>query len=419
MPAPADASLTSFRYAVESTWNTSPTGAYRELAIISEDLGGDVGMTQSEEIVSDRTPPDNIQTESGGSGNIVCEAKGGNAVDGNQTWDDFWIGALAPAAGFAGDATSSLFTTGVTITPANVGGNNDRITLTISGNTWNGGFIAGGIVAVTGFTGVRAPLNSVYEVFSNTGGNTILTLTKGPRVPTSPGVETPTAGTPFKAQLCGTITNGIVPKSITMERKYSVANEFALLPGFRVGRFRLELRPKRPVRLTWTMLGKTETSRTTTISSSVVPFSGRKSFSAVSDMKAYALGEDGHSFALNEFTLDFTTGVYAQDEQAGTLGPIDIGLGTLGATGTIGFYYQAGTIFDWAQTFTEKSLWFALLNTTTGDALGFDLPRVNFKNPRRSTPGKDQAIKGSVEFQAARGTDPISTNSYFARVFRH
>jgi hypothetical protein len=419
MPAPADASLTSFRYAVESTWNTSPTGAYREISIISEDLGGDVGMVTSEEIVSDRAPPDNIQTESGGSGNIVCDAKGGNAVDGNQTHDDFYLGALGSAAGFAGDATSSSFNGGgVTVTPANVGGNNDRITLTISGNTWNGGFGAGNVVSVRGFTGVRSTLNAVYEVFSNTVGNTVLTLTKGPRVPASPGVETPTAGTPFTVQRCGAITNGILPISFSMERKYSIANDFALLPGYRLSRFRLEMRPKRPVKVTFTFLGKTEISRTTTISSSVVPSSGRKPFSAVSDMKAWALGEDGHSFGINEFTLDFATGVYAQDEQAGTLGPIDIGLGSFAATGSVAFYYTGSTIFDLAQAFTEKSLWISWMNAA-GDVLGIDLPRVNFKTPRRSTPGKDQAIKGTVEFQAARGTDPISGTTYFARLFRH
>lgn len=417
MPAPADASLTSLRYAVESTWNTSPTGAYRELSVISEDLGGDVGMVQSEEIVADRAPPDNIQTEAGGSGGFVCEAKGGNVTDGNQTLDDFWIGLLGSASAFAGDAFSSSFTTGVTVTPANAAGN-DRITLTLTGNTWHGSIGVGNIVSVRGFTGVRANLNSVYEV-AVVNSTTALTLTKGPRVAVGANTaETPTAGNPFTLQRCGGITNGITPVSYSFERKYSIASEFALLPGFRPSRCRIEMRPKRPVKLTWSFIGKTETSRTTAIGSSLVPVSGRKSFSAVSDMKGWALGEDGHTFALNEFTLDFSTGVYPQDEQAGTLGPIDIGLGSFAVTGSIGFYYQAGTIFDWAQAFTEKSLWFALMNSA-GDVLGIDLPRVNFKNPRRSTPGKDQAIKGSVEFQAARGTDPLSNSTYLARLFRH
>lgn len=417
MPAPADASLTSFRYAVESTWNTSPTGAYRELSIISEELGGDVGMVTSEEIVADRAPPDNIQTEAGGSGSIVCEAKGGNLVDGNQTHDDFWLGALGSAAAFAGDSFFSTFTTGVTVTPSNAAGN-DRITLTLSGSTWHASIGVGNVVSVRGFTGARANLNAVYEVAVVTS-TTVITLTKGPRVaPGANTAETPTTGNPFTLQRVGGITNGILPISFSMERKYSIANEFALLPGYRLSRFRIELRPKRPVKVTFTFLGKTETSRTTAIGSSVVPPSGRKSFSAVSDMKAFALGEDGHTFSLNEFTLDFTTGVYAQDEQAGTLGPIDIGLGSFSATGSIGFYYQQKDIFDFAQAFTEKSLWFALMNSA-GDVLGIDLPRVNFKNPRRSTPGKDQAIKGSVEFQAARGTDPLSGSTYLARLFRH
>lgn len=415
----ADASLTSIRYAVESTWGTAPTGAYKELRMVSESLGQDKDMIQSEEIVSDRTPPDNIQTNSGASGDITSEVVGGNATDANDTWDDFFIGLLGSSAAFTGDGTASSFTTGVTVTPANLGGSNDRITLTITGNTWNAGIGAGNVVAVTGFTSVRAPLNAVYEVVSNTVGNTVLTLAKGPRVPSTPGVETPTTNTPFKVQRCGGITNGVTFKSFSVERKYSLASEYALLTGMVLSRYRFEMRPKRPMRQTWSMVGLSEASKTAQTGSSVTPaVTSRKSMSAVSDFKVFALDEDGHGFGLNEFTMDLTTGVYPQDEQAGNLGPVGIGLGTFGVTGSLGFYYTGSSIFDFASAFTPKSLFFAALNAN-GDVIGFDLPRVNFKNPRRATPGKDQAIKGTVDFVAAKGTDPISATSYLVRVFKH
>ena len=514
----ADASLTSVRYALESgattevfpsaplpgVYGTPPRGAYKEIRMVNEDLGSDIGMVTSEEIVPDRAPPDNIQTEAGASGNHVSELTGGASTPVGITFNDWWLSALGATA-FSTLQFSAVGSMAGTITPSNSGNN---VVLVLSTGTWNANFAAGEFIAFAGFTGVRAVLNSVFRVVSGAGTNT-LTVDSGVLAPASPGTE---ASANVSAALCRSATPGSIARSWSIERKYSLASEFAVDAGMVLAGFDVELRPKRPLRVTWRWIGRQELSFTTTraltnetntitahattpgtgtwtytvggqtatglaaaitasalqsaiealstvgvgnvqvtmsaanlgvagcvatitfhsavggtnltTSASFAGMSGnvhvfaaslqggldalipavtsQRVFSSVSDVKMFAFNKNGNSFFLNSLTLRFKNGAYAQDEQAGTLGPINIGQGSFSLDGSMEFYYTGKTVFDWAQAFTDTEISFAASNTA-GSTWGMHLPRVNFKNPRRATAGKDQAVKGTVEFQAAKG----------------
>lgn len=134
----------------------------------------------------------------------------------------------------------------------------------------------------------------------------------------------------------------------------------------------------------------------------------RRSFSPVTDLKSFSLDEDGHSFFLNSFSLSFKNGAYSQDERAGTLGAVGIGQGSFSCTGSYEFYYDntptagAGAVHDQFQKFVDKELAVCVGNSQ-GDAWMIHLPRINWTSGRRDTPGKSQAVKGKVGFQAAKG----------------
>lgn len=502
----ADASLTSVRYALESTFGTPPYGAYKEVRMVSEDLGQDVDTTASDEIVSDRTTPDNIQIGAGASGSLTAELTGGSVASG-VTWDDMWLGSLA-ATGFT---TLQATLPGVLTGTITVGGTGDQVTLLLSSGTWNPAFAAGEFLVFAGFTGARAVLNTVFRLVSGAGTNT-LTLDSGPA---SPGGTEPSAALVSVVQ-CRGITPGSVFRSFSFERKYNLSSQYAVNSGLVPSGFDWELRPKRPLRTTFHFIGDSEasfgathalTNEVNTITAASTPatagnftltvngqttaniafnataaavqaalellssvgvgnvtcvattganlgvanavvtityggtlggqnlttsatmagltgnphvfavsteggadalipaVTAQKSFSSTNDVKMWAFNKDGHSFAINSMTLQFRNGAYTQDEQGGVLGPVGIGFGSFGLTGSMEFYYSSKTVMDWAAAFTDTEWAFAASNGS-GSTVGIYVPRLNFKNPRRSTPGKDQPIKGTVDFQAAKGSAP-------------
>lgn len=403
----ADASLTAIRDAVESTYGVAPTGTYKSRRFVSETLGQDKEVVQSDEVVSDRRSPDNIQVGSSASGEMVSELTGGGIVPAFNTWDDYWLSALG-ATGFTslvGALPGTMFSAG-TITPTNEV-DADDIKLTVSGGTptnWPA-FSPGELIQIVGFTGVRAVLNTIYKVKSG-GGTTGLVLTAGPRVPSTPGTENANVIGAFQLQ---SITDGTVFRSFSIERAYSLSSEYALLSGMVLTGFTVEIAPKRPMRVTWRWLGKEEVSMTTQTPGTVTGVISRKSFSPVSDFAEISLDENGHDYFLNSFKLDFKNGSYLQDERAGQLGAVGVGFGTFECTGSYEFYYDnaagsgtAGARHDELQRFVDKELIVAVRNSA-GDSWGVILPRINWTAGRRSVVGKDQAVKGTVDFRAARG----------------
>lgn len=401
----ADASLTSIRDAIESTYGVPPTGTYKERRMVNETLGQDKEAVSSEEIVTDRRNPGNIQVGSSASGEILSELTGGRGA--TNTWDDYILGALG-ATGFSTvTAVAKGSLPAGTITPTN-DSDPDQIIFTLSAGSWPA-FPAGDFIQFTGFTGVRVPFNTIFKVKSG-GGTAALTLSSGPRVPTTPGTED-TAN--VAASTIAAATDASVFRSFTIERKYSLVNEFAYMPGMVLSGFDVELQPKRPMRITWRWIGQEERSATAALGSGLTSaVTSVRSFSPVSDFAGIALDEDGHSFFLTSFRLQFRNGAYLQDEQAGTIGAVGVGLGTFDITGSYEFYYRDGTVHDQFRAFTGKDLSFAVRNVDTNSFV-VHLPNINWVSGRRNAAGKDQAVRGRVDFRAAKGSAP-----YMIRIAR-
>ncbi len=406
-----------------ATYGIAPTGAYNELRMVSESLGQDKEVIQTDEIAPDRMPADNIQVGSSGSGEVVSESIGGgfNIPGGQPAHDDFWLAALGQSTPFTNLAQAQAAATG-TVTVDNVGGNSDRITFVLSTGTFGVGFTAGTFVQVRGLLldsggGSLTYLNSVYQVVSGATTNT-LTCTKGPRVTGAPKTTpTLTAPTQVVFRRFPDAVNGLAVPSFAFERKYQPITDFARLPGFKLNGFLFEMRPKRPMRITWRFIGKEETDSVTQLGSAIISAPSAKSFTPVSDFKSMSLNEDGHSFGLTSFTLDVKCGLYPLDEEAGILGPQDIGTGSFEITGSAEFYYEAGTIQDIYQQFLDRSLHFATTNAN-GDGLLFALPRINFTVGRRATPGRDQPIKYVMQYRAAKGTDSLAASTFLIKIGR-
>lgn len=418
--------LATTQFGGVADYGNSPTGttAYQEVRMVSESLGQDKEVVQSDEILTDRRPPDNIQVGSSGSGDVVTEVIGGGFNAGPQrAYDDWLLASIGQNVPFIVTAADTTFSSG-TITVDNV--STDRISFVCSAGSFGAGLLAGVFVQVTGFindsTGASLTyLNSTYMVISGAGTST-LTCTKGPRVAASPApprtTPTLTGGTTVRFRRYPDAVDGTSLATFTLERKYSITNEFARMPGYALQGFRFEMRPKQPMRFTWNWIGKEETSATTALSSVVLAAPTNKSFAPVGDFRSLSIGEDGRSFSVTSFTLQVSGGLYPQDEEAGVLGPQGIGLGTFDVTGSIEFYYEGGSLFSFYQQFTDKSLHFAATNAA-GDGLLFAMPRVNLTSPsRRSIAGKDQAVKGSVSFRAAKGTEVVGGATYLLKIGR-
>jgi len=401
----SDASLTALRVALETSFGSGVANGqgWLECRQVNEDLAGTKEVVTSDEITPDRMPPDNINVGSGGSGTWTADLTGGfSLVPAGESWDKFFrcgLGSTSYSTPIGVNLTGAA-----TLTPANAV-DPDEITVAITGTpaVWPA-WVNGEFITWAGWSGVRSVLNSVYKVKSG-GGTATVTLSSGPRVPASPGTQ---PGTGVSVFTLGSVTNGSIFNSMVIERQYSVASQFAQMTGFYIAGFDVDMQPKRPCRLTWNFIGKDEASNTVTIGVTPSPASIAKALVLGNDLRSFSLDENGHDFFLNSFKMSVKSGAYPQDERAGTVGPIGIGLGTFGITGRYEFYYSndtiaAGTVHDQYQKFTDKELHVGLANAN-GEWFFIHLPRINWTNGNRGTPGKDQPVKGWVEFQAAKGT---------------
>jgi len=380
----ADASQGTLSWAVESTFKTPATGTYQKVRMISDSLGRDPEVIQSDEIDGDRQVVDNILA--------FIQAGGGVPVEFSYGAHDDWLRYALLSGDWAGAAANPGPDIQVLVTAT-------ETTFRLASGAWTS-FVVGQIVRSGGFT--NSENNGYWKVTDISG----LDLTCA-----GVGVAEGSGGS-RTVQQCDQIVTGTAIASMTIERGYSIASNIAQLPGMTLAGFSIDASKRDKVRGEFRFLGATEQTITSSPGSGYTAAPTNRVFSVNGHLATFAFNND-RSARLTSFRLDYDNGLYVIDD-AGYSTPEAIGIGDAKVEGNYEFWYRDGTVFDRVEDFADCPFLVAF-EDSAGNGLGFEVLASNLGPARRVTPGKSQGVIGTTQYMGKKHPTELITLRMFRR----
>lgn len=364
----ADSSGVALRYVEESTWGTTPSAALQVLRFTSEDFRGVKRSIVSDELVGDAQVGGLIEAGYGSEGTLNGELS-------FTTYEEFMTAAIR-AADFGSE--TSVTDTSIAATATQ---------LTDSGNGL-AGFSVGQFVKVSGFS--ASGLNRVYLVTSVAAG--ALGVYPDPSTTEAAGQSVTISG--------AVKTNGTETRSFSVEREHTdLTNIFSNWLGCRVGGMTLSFAAEDKVTVSFPFMGKTENVAAATIGTGAASAATTTEImNAVSDLVIVGEGTTHADITLISANINITNPL-RQQLVVGSTDPFGIGSGTVNVDGQISLYIADNALKTKWLAHTQTALTFAFQDTA-GNAYGLYLPAVQFSQINSPTPGKDQDIVLTADFQA-------------------
>jgi len=391
----ADSNRVSLGLVEESTFGTTPASpTYEEVRFTSEDLGQGNDTTQSSEIRSDRQIPDIVRTLVTASGGLNFE------LSYNVTAFELLMkGALAASSTFA----SVPADTSGTIT---VDSNNQE--LTSDGSTPD-------FTAEPMSVGDWIKLKSGFDS-ANNGKYVRVTSISASAVGYEGSTLTDHSG--GGDEVIGNssvIRNGTTEASFTVQKQFNDIGNAVNFTGMRVGGMGLTLTPGSIATGNFGLQGvqiedpgSSFTSLASLTSAATNPV--MNSIDGVEDVivnrASPVTGLD-----MTEVSMSLTNNL-RNVNAIGSTGPVDIGYGTLGVTGTMNSIFRNMDIYDNVINFTSTDLAFVVRDGQNGGYL-IDIPNIKpsgNNNPQAG--GQDQTVEMPFSFSAFRFLDSANSLDY-------
>lgn len=381
----AASSLTQLRYAVESTWGTTPTtGNHFNLRMTGESLAFALSKTESSEIRSDRQTTDLIL--------VGAEANGGvNFEFSYKEYDPFLEAALwadfVDTAGTGG--VSSALAIEATAPSAGVHGG----TLLGTGMP---------VLALGQFFLLRMPGSAndgrILRAHPSTA-STATTITLDENTPVV--VQASTAGSTISSSR---VSNGATPKMFTLEKEFSDIGQFFAYRGMMVSKFNLKIASGSISTGSFDFMGRDSIRSDNGSGGTTLP--GDETASQTFDVQNGVTGvstvlEGGEALAgtfIKSIDISIDNSLRALDG-IGSLGAVAVNPGTIKVTGTIEVYLADGTMYDKFLNNTSSSIVVATKDNA-GNGYAFTFPNVKYSDAKVQAGGKDQDIIISMPFTA-------------------
>jgi hypothetical protein len=380
----ADASQGTLAWAVESTFKTPPGGTYQLERIVSESLGRDPEIIQSDEIDGDRQVVDNILA--------FVQAGGGVPVEFSYLSHDDWLRYALLSGDWAGSAGNPAATKQVVVSGT-------QTIFRLSSGTWPG-FVVGQIVRTSGFA--TAANNGYWKIAAN--ATTDLTCE---------GVGTNEGATAAVVVQLDQIVTGSTLASMTLEREYTnlaTANSFAQLTGMVLSGFTVESSKRDKVRGEFRFMGATEQKITSSDAGAKTAAPTNRVYSVNGHLDTFVFNND-RTARMTNFRLNYENGLYVIDD-AGFLTAEDIGIGDAVLDGTYDFWYRDPSVFDEAESFSDVNFLVAFEDDSS-NGWGFEVVQCNLGPGRRNLPGKSQGTIGTMQYQAKKHPTELITLRMF------
>lgn len=373
----ANSNSVALRLAVESTYGTSPGGAFEEVRFTSESLAKTTGTTTSAEIRSDRQITDVVRVSDGVDGVIEGELSYSGLTTASSAQDELMEAALMSPSWTAvqtNTGTWSCTSGGSTITGTGVG-------TSIAVGDW--------IRFKDGSTLIG------YFFVTATSANS---LTVTPTLPSNV-----TGGGNEEVERGSTLTNGTTERSFTIEREHTdLSGMFELYTGVKVNSVTINVAAGSISRYTFALIGQDESSAASTAASSNTAHYTNPIMNGVDNV--YAVRENHVSLGtiVRSFSLNVANNHFARSA-VGSLVPVGMGSGSCVVTGSMSIYFENNTLLDKFRNWTTTNLSF-ILQDSAGNAYLFHVPECKITLGRANTPGLNQDITAELSFQGYRDT---------------
>lgn len=396
-----DTSRVAFELFPESTYGVLPvTPAMAAMRLTGETLKQSTTTDRENELRGDRQPGQPTRTNANVAGDtnhllsytaldVQIEAALMSAV---------WTAAAAVVA-----AHLTLTMGTLTASPAAVG-------IIGAGDDAFIGFNDGDVVLISGFAG--AANNGLFRATVESSNSPTVEFDELRLVGlTTPVIEANPGGGGIDITVPSYAENGITNRSFTGRRRYTDIAKVSVFTGLAIDGWSLQINAQGNVESNFTWLGKLESS-VDIAGATVVAAPTFKPFSGVDNIQGIL--ENGEVIELRDLSIALVNGLRERNI-IGTLGPNDLGVSTLGLSGGMEFYYDAGAeaIYDRYLGFTSSQL-----AITFADALGqgywMDVGDINFDDGQRNAPQGDDDVLGTMSWQANR---EVLTDRTF-RVYR-
>lgn len=371
----SDTSRVNLSYLVETTWGQVPAAALTDLRFTSERLKQATNTTRSREIRSDRQIPDIIRTRIEAQGGFDFEMSYG-------AFDDLIAGAMM------GDWSTAVNISGTDISSVSADNSYNSTTTDLSVNVNVGQWML-----VAGFANTA---NNGYARVSSVTSNKI--------VVTGLTLVNEAAGNSITIK-GSMIRNGTTKTSFTLEKEFTDIGEFVSYSGMRVSTFGITVSPENIVTGSFAFLGKSALPAGATVGTGAnVAAPSNDVMNAIDNVTGIREAAAATSEDVTEIAFDLDNNLRGRPA-VGVLGNTEIGIGTVGISGSFNVYFASRAIHEKYTNFTASDLSFRMADGA-GNAYVVTLPSIKFTDSDVLAGGQDRDVLVNMSFEARR--DPAS-----------
>lgn len=204
--------------------------------------------------------------------------------------------------------------------------------------------------------------------------------------------DTPGAGT-------DQLENGTTAVSFSIERAHEDIDEYFLFTGMMIDTLSLSVASGQIVTGSFGFVGsgvtlaQTTGATSTTAVTTTTPWNGMGNCGTIKEGGSALSG-----IYLQSINLNLSNNLRARNA-IGQANAWSIGAGSCNITGSITAYFEDDSLYDKFLAGTETALEFTLTDAAT-NALRINLPRIKFTSDNVNSPGLDQDVMETINFQA-------------------
>lgn len=379
----ADTSEMLLGYIEETNWGTTPsTPELTGIRATGESLKGDIKTVVSNEVRGDRQIPDLAVVGGGAGGGFKCELSFGE-------YDKFLQHALMADPSVVQTITGTdLALTGATITSA-------ALAFVAAKNKVGQWIKIGG----SGTSGN----NGIYKIVTSTTGTLTLQKTDG----TAASFTNDSANAALTYSSSVMLRNGVIKKSMTLEKGFSSVGKYFQYAGMRVSQFSLDLGVKNIITGGFDFMGKGVATTGATIDNAGGYTASQVNgvMNASQNLPQVLEGgsiPSGRSYKSLNFQLNNSL---REQDAVGSASLVGIGVGRCNVTGNAEMYFNDTDAFAKFIAGTATSLvW--IVKDASGNYYIFTFPNVKFSSASIEGGGADQDVMQKFGWQALR--DPVT-----------
>lgn len=384
----SDSNRVTVRYVEEGSWASTASAAppMVELPLTSESLKSSVNTVISDTIRSDRNIQDVVIVGGGAGGDLGFELV-------YSDWDELLEGALQ----------SDIVTTTASAAIASAYFSGGNIIADSSGLV---DILTDQFVRVkNATTGTNDGDFRVTAVSTPTAGTTKIFLSDASSgSAASFSSEIFAAGTTLKGKR---LRNGTTAKSYLFEKEFAdVGNTFQKYAGMRVGSMNLSIESQSILTGSFTFVGKSQATSSTTVASTTAAASTNPVMNASGNVGRIWEGSNAVSgVSFKSISIDLNNNTREQDA-IGTNSLVGIGTGRAEITGSISAYFEDNSLIDKFVGGTATSIRFQV-DDSNGNSYIITIPKIRFTDVNTVATGPNNDVMVDISWSAMINDDAL------------